>query len=73
MKASGVTAAWQPLFSRIADGVQSEDDEQQLLLIQPCMHHLCLGCCRELVKLHTFKVALCPFCRRMINGFHHLL
>ena len=31
MKASGVTAAWQPLFSRIADGVQSEDDEQQLL------------------------------------------
>jgi hypothetical protein len=31
MKASGVTAAWQPLFSRIADGVQSEGDEQQLL------------------------------------------
>ena len=31
MKASGVTAAWQPLFNRIADGVQSEDDEQQLL------------------------------------------
>jgi len=31
MKASGVTAAWQPLFSRIADGVQSAGDEQQLL------------------------------------------
>ena len=31
MKASGVTAAWQPLFNRIADGVQSEGDEQQLL------------------------------------------
>jgi hypothetical protein len=31
MKASGVTAAWQPLFNRIADGVQSEDDAQQLL------------------------------------------
>jgi hypothetical protein len=31
MKASGVTAAWHPLFNRIADGVQSEGDEQQLL------------------------------------------
>ena len=31
MKASGITAVWQPLFNRIADGVQSEDDEQQLL------------------------------------------
>ena len=31
MKASGVTAAWQPLVNRIADGVQSEGDEQQLL------------------------------------------
>jgi hypothetical protein len=31
MKASGVKAAWQPLFNRIADGVQSEGDEQHLL------------------------------------------
>ena len=31
MTASGITAAWQSLFNRIADGVQSEGDEQQML------------------------------------------
>ena len=31
MTAPGITAAWQALFNRIADGVQSEDDERQLL------------------------------------------
>jgi len=31
MKATGITASWQGLFNRIADGVQSEGEEQQLL------------------------------------------
>jgi len=31
MTDSGITTAWQALFNRIADGMQSEDDEQRLL------------------------------------------
>ena len=45
------------------------DEDTDILVIQPCTHRLCLGCCRELVKLHTLKPALCPFCRRIILGF----
>ncbi len=37
--------------------------------VRRCGHRLCLDCAQELVRMHEFKLALCPFCRAPIRGF----
>uniref|UniRef100_A0A383W9G5 RING-type domain-containing protein n=1 Tax=Tetradesmus obliquus TaxID=3088 RepID=A0A383W9G5_TETOB len=44
-------------------------DAAAVVSLQACGHALCVGCCREMTKLHHFKPALCPFCRQIICGF----
>jgi hypothetical protein len=44
-------------------------DAQAVVSLQACGHALCVGCCREMCKLHHFKPALCPYCRQIICGF----
>eukprot|EP00882_Tetradesmus_deserticola_P005366 GHRQ01005647.1.p1 GENE.GHRQ01005647.1~~GHRQ01005647.1.p1 ORF type:complete len:268 (+),score=60.34 GHRQ01005647.1:1-804(+) len=44
-------------------------DAQAVVVLQACGHALCVGCCREMCKLHHFKPALCPYCRQIICGF----
>eukprot|EP00879_Flechtneria_rotunda_P004022 GHRR01004264.1.p2 GENE.GHRR01004264.1~~GHRR01004264.1.p2 ORF type:complete len:441 (+),score=187.29 GHRR01004264.1:2056-3378(+) len=44
-------------------------DAQAVVQLQACHHTLCLGCCKEMCKLHHFKPALCPYCRQIICGF----
>jgi hypothetical protein len=48
-------------------------DAEVQVLAQECRHGLCLTCCRELVRLHCLRPALCPFCRSVICGFDALL
>jgi hypothetical protein len=44
-------------------------DAEAVVSLQACGHALCVGCCREMCKLHHFKPALCPYCRQIICGF----
>jgi hypothetical protein len=44
-------------------------DECVQVQVAGCRHRLCLGCCRELVRLHHLKPVSCPFCRTCIGGF----
>jgi hypothetical protein len=44
-------------------------DECVQVQVSGCRHRLCLGCCRELVRLHHLKPVSCPFCRTCIGGF----
>jgi hypothetical protein len=44
-------------------------DAAAAVALQNCGHTLCVGCCRELCKLHHFKPGLCPYCRQIICGF----
>jgi hypothetical protein len=44
-------------------------DAAAVVSLQACGHALCVGCCREMCKLHHFKPALCPYCRQIICGF----
>lgn len=45
-------------------------DAMAIVALQACGHTLCVGCCREMCKLHHFKPALCPYCRQIICGFY---
>lgn len=38
-------------------------DAEAVVALQMCGHTLCVGCCKELCKLHHFKPGLCPYCR----------
>jgi hypothetical protein len=53
------------------DGLMCEIcfDAQAVVSLQACGHALCVGCCKEMCKLHHFKPALCPYCRQIICGF----
>ena len=43
-------------------------DEGCTVLLTPCRHQLCVGCCRKLVE-SCRKPTSCPFCRQHIGGF----
>jgi len=38
-------------------------DAAAVVALERCGHTLCVGCCKELCKLHHFKPGLCPYCR----------
>jgi hypothetical protein len=48
-------------------------DECVQVQVVGCSHRLCMGCCKELVRLHYLKPASCPFCRTCIGGFELVL
>lgn len=37
--------------------------------IEPCGHHMCTHCARDLCKRYSVSTALCPFCRAIIARF----
>lgn len=34
-----------------------------LVMLQPCKHQLCVGCCSHLLHMNSRCVLVCPFCR----------
>jgi hypothetical protein len=34
-----------------------------LVMLQPCKHQLCVGCCSHLLHMNSGCVLVCPFCR----------
>lgn len=43
-------------------------DEVPNVLLAPCKHTVCLGCCKDLLRRHKLTPALCPYCRAVISG-----
>jgi hypothetical protein len=43
-------------------------DEGCTVVLTPCQHQLCVGCCRKLVE-SCRRPTSCPFCRQCIGGF----
>lgn len=63
------TTAVAAMISEGSSGLDEDDlceicfDAAAVVALQQCGHTLCVGCCKELCKLHHFKPGLCPYCR----------
>lgn len=69
LQQSPASAAAAAVISEAASVDEEEDtceicfDAAAVVALQTCGHTLCVGCCKELCKLHHFKPGLCPYCR----------
>jgi hypothetical protein len=39
-----------------------------LVMLQPCKHQLCVGCCSHLLHMNSRCVLVCPFCRWVLGS-----
>lgn len=82
MSTEGSVAAGQARASSRSNSVAAKRDEEEEdcgvcldadeeVAINGCDHMLCVECAISLCMAHK-KPPMCPFCRRIINGFHHV-